>query len=138
MDKPDSPAKKFLPGLQDILFISIFFAAIFLGPRLLNMDGDLPRHLAIGKYVLQGNLPPVNDIFSYTRYDAPFAPHKWLSGVLFYISYILFDERGIVILSGILLAATFTLIYSDSVARTNLKFLPFLLICNPMPKHSPR
>jgi len=128
MGKQTSPVKNILPGLQDIIFISIFCAAILLGPRMLNMDGDLPKHLAIGKYVLQGNPPPLYDIFSYTKYGTPFAPHKWLSGLLFYISYILFAEKGIVILSGVLLAATFTLIYTDGVARTNLRLSTFLLV----------
>lgn len=109
-----------LPGLGDILFAAIVIAVIFLGPRMLNIDGDLPKHLTIGKYILQGNAPPITDIFSHTRYGVPFAPHKWLSGVLFFIAYSLFDERGIVLLSGILLATTFTLIYADSVARTRV------------------
>ena len=121
-------AKNILPNLRDIIFISIFCAAIVFGPRMLNIDGDLPRHLAIGKYVLQGNLPPVNDIFSYTRYGSPFAPHKWLSGVLFYLSYVLFNEKGIVILSGGLLATTFTLIYSDRIAQINLRMPTFFLV----------
>jgi hypothetical protein len=82
-----------LPRLRDVLFLSIFCAALILGPRMLNSDGDLPRHLAIGKYVLQGNLPPINDIFSYTRFGAPFAPHKWLAGV-FFISPISFLMSG--------------------------------------------
>ena len=116
-----------IPRLQDILFLSIFVAAIALGPRMLNTDGDLPKHLSIGKYVVQGHLPPINDIFSYTRYGTPFAPHKWLSGVLFYLSYLLFDERGIVILSAFSLALTFTLIYTDAVSRARLR-LPLLLL----------
>ena len=90
---------KYLPGLQDLLFFSIFAAALLLGPRMLNIDGDLPKHLTIGKYILDGNLPPVNDIFSHTRYGTPFAPHKWLSGVFFYLFYRFFDEVGIVFLS---------------------------------------
>ncbi|HEY5269349.1 MAG TPA: hypothetical protein VII97_03375 [Anaerolineales bacterium] len=117
-----------LPRLRDILFLSIFVAALLLGPRMLNADGDLPHHLAVGKYILQGNLPPINDIFSYTRNGAPFAPHKWLSGVFFYISYLIFDERGIVILSALLLAATFTLIYSDGVERTGTRLPVFFLV----------
>jgi hypothetical protein len=117
-----------IPNLRDIVFIAIFCTALLLGPRMLNMDGDLPRHLAIGKYVLQGHLPPTNDIFSYTRYGAPFAPHKWLSGVLFYISYVLFNEKGIALLSGIVLATTFALIYADSVARTGLRVSTFFLV----------
>jgi hypothetical protein len=117
-----------LPRLRDILFLSIFSAAILLGPSMLNTDGDLPRHLAIGKYVLQGNLPPSNDIFSYTRNGAAFAPHKWLSGVFFYLAYLIFDERGIVLLSACLLAATFTLIYLDGVKRTETRLPVFFLI----------
>jgi hypothetical protein len=112
--------KILVPGLGDILFAAIVIAVIFLGPRMLNIDGDLPKHLTIGKFILHGNAPPLNDIFSHTRYGAPFAPHKWLSGVLFFISFYLFDERGIVLLSGILLATTFTLIYTDTVARNHV------------------
>lgn len=117
-----------IPRLRDILFLSIFAAAILLGPRMLNTDGDLPRHLAIGKYVLQGNLPPINDIFSFTRIGAPFASHKWLSGVFFYIAYCIFDERGIAILSALLLAATFTSIYSDGIERTGTRLPIFFLV----------
>lgn len=119
---------KFLPRFQDILFFSIFFAALVLGPRMLNQDGDLPRHLAIGRYVLAGNLPPVNDIFSHTVPGAPFAPHKWLSGVLFYLAYTLFGEKGMVILSAATLATTFTLIYAEGVARVGLRLPIFLLV----------
>jgi len=117
-----------LPRLRDILFLSIFIAALLLGPRMLNTDGDLPHHLAVGKYILQGHLPPFNDIFSYTRNGAPFAPHKWLSEVFFYIAYLVFDERGIVILSALLLAITFTLIYSDGVNRTGTRLPVFFLV----------
>jgi len=117
-----------LPRLRDILFLSIFIAALLLGPRMLNADGDLPHHLAVGKYILQGHLPPINDIFSYTRNGVPIAPHKWLSGVLFYIAYLIFDERGIVILSAFLLAATFALIYSDGVKRTGTRLPVFFLV----------
>jgi len=119
---------KYLPGLQDILFLSIFAAALLLGPRMLNIDGDLPKHLTIGKYVLEGHLPPVNDIFSHTRYGTPFAPHKWLSGVFFYLAYRFFDEKGIILLCGVVLATTFTLIYSDGVKRTGVRLGTLLIV----------
>jgi hypothetical protein len=127
VEKQNRKLQWFIPRLQDILFFSIFVAGIAIGPRMLNMDGDLPKHLSIGKYIVQGHLPPINDIFSYTRFGAPFAPHKWLSGVLFYLSYLLFDERGIVILSTVCLALTFTLLYTDAVSRTRIR-LPLLVI----------
>jgi hypothetical protein len=118
----------FLPRLRDILLLLIFSIALLLGPRMLNADGDLPHHLAVGKYILQGHLPPINDVFSYTRNGVPIAPHKWLSGVFFYVAYLLFDERGIVILSALLLAVTFALIYSDGVKRTGTRLPVFFLV----------
>lgn len=117
-----------LPRLRDILFLSIFASALLLGPRMLNADGDLPHHLAVGKYVLQGHLPPIVDIFSYTRNGVPIAPHKWLSGVFFYLAYIIFDERGIVILSALLIATTFAMIYSEGVKRTGTRLPVFFLV----------
>jgi hypothetical protein len=119
---------KFIPGLQDILFFAIFFAVLLLGPRMLNMDGDLPKHLTIGKYVLDGNFPPINDIFSHTRYGTPFAPHKWLSGVFFYLFYRYLSEKGIILLCGVLLATTSLLIYSDAVRRSSVRLGTFLLV----------
>jgi len=95
---------------------------------MLNADGDLPHHMAVGKYVLQGHLPPIIDIFSYTRNGVPIAPHKWLSGVFFYLAYLVFDERGIVILSALLLALTFALIYSDGVKRSGTRLPVFFLV----------
>ncbi len=117
-----------LPRLRDILFFSIFAAALLLGPRMLNADGDLPHYLAVGKYVLQGHFPAITDIFSYTRNGVPIAPHKWLSGVFFYIAYFIFDERGIIILSAILLATTFAIIYSEGVKRTGTRLPVFFLV----------
>jgi hypothetical protein len=116
-----------LPRLQDILFLGIFAAAVLLGPRMLNMDGDFPRHLAMGRYVLQNGLPPNADIFSYTNSGKPFAPHEWLAGVLFYGVYSLFGLNGIVILAALLIAATFTIIYAHGVSRTGIRLPVFFL-----------
>ncbi|MBI3163444.1 MAG: hypothetical protein HYZ24_02085 [Chloroflexi bacterium] len=116
------------PRLRDVLFFGIFIAAILLGPRMLNMDGDLPRHLAIGKFVLQGNPPPTEDIFSHTRTGVPFAPHKWLSGVLFYLAYLANGEIGIVLLSALALALTFTLIYEDRSKHAGLNLTVMILV----------
>jgi len=119
--------KYLLPRLQDILFIGIFSAAILLGPRMLNMDGDLPRHLAMGHYVLQNGLPPTMDVFSHTNSGTPFAPHEWLAGLIFYSLYTLFGINGIVILAATILAATFTLVYAYGVTQTGIRLPVFFL-----------
>lgn len=134
MSRPDAfngklPGMKhyLLPRLQDILFLGIFAGVVLLGPRMLNMDGDFPRHLSMGRYVLQNGLPPSTDVFSYTNNGKPFAPHEWLAGVIFYIIYSLFGLNGIVILAALLIAATFTIIYAHGVSRTELRLPVFFL-----------
>jgi len=114
-----------VPRLQDILFLGIFIAAMLLGPRMLNQDGDLPRHLAMGRYVLQNGLPPTTDVFSFTNYGKAFASHEWFAGFLFYAIYLLFGLNGVVILSSTLLAGAFTIIYADNVARSGLRLPVF-------------
>jgi hypothetical protein len=116
-----------LPRLQDILFFGIFAGAVFLGPRMLNIDGDFPRHLAMGRYVLQNGLPPSADVFSYTNTGKPIAPHEWLAGVIFYIIYSAFGLNGIVILAATLLAATFTIVYAYGVSHTGIRLPVFFL-----------
>lgn len=116
-----------LPRLQDILFLGIFAAVILLAPRMLNQDGDLPRHLAMGRYVWQHGLPPTADVFSHTNTGKAFAPHEWLAGAIFYGVYALFGLNGIILLAASLLAATFWLIHTDGVSRSGVR-LPVLLI----------
>jgi hypothetical protein len=116
-----------LPRLRDILFLGVFIAALLLGPRMLNMDGDLPRHLAMGRYVLQNGLPPSTDVFSYTNNGKPFAPHEWLTGLTFYGIYSLFGLNGIVILAAVLIAMTFTIVYAYGVSRTGIRLPVFFL-----------
>jgi hypothetical protein len=116
-----------IPRLQDILFLGVFAGVVLLGPRMLNMDGDLPRHLAMGRYVLQNGLPPSADIFSYTNSGKSFAPHEWLAGVIFYGTYFLFGLNGIVILAAALLATTFTIVYTHGVSEIGIRLPVFFL-----------
>ena len=60
-----------MPRIEDVLFIAIFFAVISLGPRLMNMDGDLGRHLTIGNYILEVGSIPIRDVFSHTMHGLP-------------------------------------------------------------------
>ena len=83
-----------IPRLQDILFLGIFSAVVLLGPSLLNTDGDLPRHIAMGRYIIQSGQIPITDVFSHTAYGINFAPHEWLSGVIFSYSILFLALTG--------------------------------------------
>ncbi len=118
---------KFLPRLQDIFFTALFIAVLLLGQRMLNLDGDLPRHLLMGKYILQTKTVPTTEPFIYPYLNRPYVSHEWLADVVFYMTYAAAGLAGIVALSAFLLASTFTLLYSDLSLRLRLR-LPVLIL----------
>ena len=73
----------FLPRLGEIFFIAIFAAVIGLGPRMMNVDGDLGRHITLGSYIIDSRDIPTEDIFSFTKAGDPLTPHEWLSDLIF-------------------------------------------------------
>jgi hypothetical protein len=109
-----------LPSQGDMLFIALFIGVIALGPRLMNMDGDLGRHLTIGKYILDEWTIPTKDIFSHTMNGLHLTPHEWLAQVLFAISFQLGGLNGVVLLCALVLAMTFTIVFRQSYSRSKL------------------
>jgi hypothetical protein len=128
MQTASSLIKSFLPRPNAVLFILLFLSVLSLGPKMLNIDGDLPRHLLMGKFVLENGGPPAEEIFSYVYENRPYTPQEWLAGVIYYSVYALLGLNGVVLLAGILIASAFTLIYTDAVAENANRALTFLLV----------
>ena len=112
-----------LPRLGDILFIALFVAVIGLGPRLLNQDGDLGRHLTIGEYILDNGNIPTRDLFSHTLAGAALTPHEWLAQVIFAGANRVGGLDGVVIFSALLIAVTFTLVYRQCYQRSRIALI---------------
>ena len=113
-------ARILLPRQADMLFMAIFVAVIGLGPRLMNMDGDLGRHLTIGNYILDELTVPTRDIFSHTMNGMHLTPHEWLAQVVFALSYRLGGLDGVVLLCAAVIAATFTIVFRQCFSRSRL------------------
>lgn len=128
MPTASSLIRSFLPRLGALLFMTLFISALTLGPKMLNIDGDLPRHLLMGKFVLETGAPPNEEIFSYIYENRPYAPQEWLSGVLYYLAYLLLGLNGVVILASILIASAFSVLYAELIARDAPKILTLLLL----------
>lgn len=107
-----------LPPLQDVVFVSLFALVILLGPRLLNVDGDLGRHLAVGESILQTGSVPTSDVFSHTLAGEPLTPHEWLSQVIFAAVFRLLGLDGVVLLCALLIGWTFALVYRWAAVRS--------------------
>ncbi|MDI6768365.1 MAG: hypothetical protein QMD04_01660 [Anaerolineales bacterium] len=116
-----------LPRLQDVLFLSIFLAVLALGQRMINMDGDLPRHLLTGKLILQTGTIPTTELFVYPYEGRVYVSHEWLADIVFYLIYNYVGLAGIVILSAILLASTFSLLYASLASRLDIR-IPVLFL----------
>jgi len=118
--KPNS-LMRFLPRLQDILFFAIFLAVLALGPRMLNMDGDLPRHLLTGRTILETKSIPTVEPFAYPYEGRPYVAHEWLADIIFYLIQNYLGLAGLVILSAALLASTFTSLYAYVSSRLDIR-----------------
>jgi hypothetical protein len=99
------------PSIFDLVFVFWVTAIpVALGDRLLNSDGDLPRHLRLGGWMLQHGALLTTDTFSYTLAGRPFLPFEWLSEVLYAGAHRLAGLGGVAVLAGLVLAATYALV----------------------------
>jgi hypothetical protein len=121
------PILPYLPQLRDILFFAIFIAVLALGPRMLNMDGDLPRHLLTGRFILETRSIPHTEPFAYPYEGRAYVSHEWLADLIFYLIESTVGLAGLVLLAALLLATTFTVIYSYASKRFDAR-LPVLIL----------
>ena len=103
-----------LPGLGDILWMGAFVGVLGLGPRMMNIDGDLGRHLTIGSYILDQGRVPTLDLFSHTLPGQPLTPHEWLAQVIFALANRVMGLDGVVLVCGLVIATSFWLVYRQS------------------------
>lgn len=118
-------AKKFLfpiglPRIEEILFLATLLGVIGIGPRLLNQDGDLGRHLTLGYYILSSYTIPTRDLFSHSLYGQPLTPHEWLAQLTFALIHQWAGLNGIVLFVGMVIAITWSLIYRQALTASLL------------------
>lgn len=124
-DKNSTPGilKYIIPRMGEIIFIAVFMAIIGLGPRLMNVDGDLGRHLTLGNYIIDSQTIPRNDIFSFSKAGDSLTPHEWLSDVLFALVYRSANLDGVIWMTAIVLASSIWLIYYYSSKISGMSIL---------------
>jgi hypothetical protein len=117
----------FLPRLQDILFVAILVASFLLGPRMLSIDSDLGRHLAIGQHILNARTIPTENVFSHTLTGAERPPYEWLTQVVFALAYRAAGLDGIVLAVTLIIAVTFTFLYVQASRWSGLPLTSLFL-----------
>ena len=104
--------------MEYILLMALFWTIAASGPRLLNFDGDLPRHLLVGRLIRETREVPLTDTFSYRSVGFASIPHEWLSQVIFSISNDLLGLSGAVLLAALIVTATWALVIYETNRRT--------------------
>ncbi len=117
----------FLPRLQDFFFIVLLAGGLISGMRMLNTDGDLGRHLTLGRTILASHEIPTQDILSFTKAGEPRPAYEWLAQVLFAAAYNVLGLDGVVILTALVIAASFAVVYTDSVERSSTPILALFI-----------
>ncbi len=113
-------SKYLIPRLRDVLFIAILIGALALGPRMLNTDGDLGRHLALGRYILEVHRIPTHDLFSHTLPGDVRPAYEWLTQLVFAIAEKLAGLDGPLFIAALCIAAAFTIVQMDSARRSQM------------------
>ncbi len=112
-----------IPRLGEVFFTAVFAAALALGPQMINVDGDLGRHITLGDAILKTGHIPTSDVFSFSKLGDPLTPHEWLSDVLFSLVHRAAGLDGVVWLTAMVLALAFWLVYKHSLNLSNMSLL---------------
>jgi hypothetical protein len=99
------------PSPAALIFILLaVMVPILLQKPLLNSDGDLARHLAHGRYMLEKGQLIRADPFSFTRPGAPFVAFEYGSQILYALAERFGGLPAVAFLAGLLLALTYALL----------------------------
>lgn len=101
-----------LPSLTDFFFGALLiWLFVGVGGSSLLSDGDTGWHIRTGDYILEHHTVPQKDIFTFTRPNEPWFAWEWLCDVLFSRIHQAWGLKGIVLLAGILLCLTATILF---------------------------
>lgn len=97
-------------SVVDLTFaISVLAIPLLAHGRLLNGDGDLIRHIVIGRHILEHG-PRFADPFSFTRAGEPFLAYEWLSQVFYASVHDLVGLPGVAAVAALLIASALALV----------------------------
>ncbi|BAJ63185.1 hypothetical protein [Anaerolinea thermophila] len=108
----------FFPSMKVLLGLMFFLAVLSMGERMMNVDGDLGRHLTIGNFILDTGWIPNRDVFSHTMAGEVLTPHEWMAQVVFALMERWFGLAGVVWLCALMVALTVMLVFRLSWERS--------------------
>ena len=117
--------KILFPTFADMLWMASFWGVLIFGRRMMNMDGDLGRHLTIGNYILDHGKIPLRDVFSHTMMGEALTPHEWLVQVVFTLAERVFSFNGVILLCALIIAGAFWLVFKQNYSENKPLIIVF-------------
>ena len=108
------------PSLTDFFFlcaIAWMFMAADTGWQSLLRDGDTGIHIRIGDLILASHHVPATDPFSFSKPGETWFAHEWLTAVFYALLVRAAGLKGLVLLTGAVLALYNTILLLDVVKR---------------------
>ena len=93
------------------------FALGQYGWQGLLMDGDVGTHIRIGDYILAHRAVPTHDIFAFSKPGGEWYAFEWLTEVIFSALHGFAGLKGVVLFSGAVIAAAFTILLLHAIWR---------------------
>jgi len=114
-------AIKFLPSLTDFAFLLpiAFLFGRMDGVQTLLSDCDTGWHIRTGDWMVANHVVPTHDVFSFSKPNGVWYAWEWLSDLIFSGLNHMGGLRLVVILSLLLLCATFTLLFRLAARHAN-------------------
>jgi hypothetical protein len=91
--------------------IGLFAHSIFVRNQGVLVDPDTYWHIETGRWIWLESKFPRYDVFSYTALGKPWTNMEWLSQLILYFSYEHLGWHGVVIVTALAIALTFSLLY---------------------------
>jgi hypothetical protein len=101
------------PSVADLFFIFVIawsFLTSEAGWLRLLMDGDAGLHIRIGDWIREHGAAPTRDLFAFSVEPRAWYAFEWLSEVIFSAVHAAWALKGVTLLSGVVLAAVFTVL----------------------------
>jgi hypothetical protein len=111
--------KLLIPSLSDFFFVAmtLWMFASGQGWSQLLMDGDTGWHIRTGEYILDHHSVPTTDLFSFSRAGQPWFAWEWLADVIFGALFRQMGLKGVVLLSGLMISLTATILLRHMLWR---------------------
>ena len=107
-----------IPSIPDLVFAGVAGLQVAAASLiLLNRDGDLPRHIAVGKVMLEKHALVREDFFSHTAYGQPFLAYEWLSQLIFAAVHEFAGLDAVAVLTAVVIASAYALVSGFLIRR---------------------